>query len=326
MKFKILFLFILFQGSLSHSANLLGDRVGNGGGLWTCSNFNSLIQGILVDLYEAEVEFGLNLISPHQTDPMQIVAERSSFVQKNLPEYFFQWERVLTEIKSKLRFVNSELTVIDDALYRVKPLSTTCPSRWEYTQFANFTELDYILIRNDLWLNANIKSLHKAALIWHEVIYTWLRREYKDQNSVRTRQIVGLLFSDLPPLELKARIEKIFSNVSPKPGQPMWICTVENSHIHKLYSGYGSSKLDASSKALINCKNGDHAFFCSTTSNCEVILDQTKEVVCRVENRLSHKAFVSKGRNLLEAQFKATEQCQLDVGASSFHCGEPVCE
>ena len=319
---KIITVFALF--TLTQIANG-GDKVGNGGGLWTCSANQILQQGMLVDLYEAEIEFGLPLISSSQTDPMKIVAERNLFVQSNLPAYYYGWNQILTDSNRKIRYVNSELTIVDDSLFRVKPISTTCAAGWVYTQFANFTNQDQILIRSDLWNSPNVPSLHKSALIWHEVIYAWLRAQYQDTDSIRARQIVGLLFSTLSATEINLRIEKILSPDHTNPNQPIWFCMIKNQMTWLNFGDYGLNQIEATAKTTQKCQNSQSGFHCNETGiRCDEIITQTVQKTCQLKNGLNQKTYFGNGRIQLEAEFKAREQCQTQSNTNAIHCDNPV--
>lgn len=302
-----------------------GDKVGNGGGLWTCSIQQNLQSGMLVDLYEAEEEFSLPLISTTEIDPMKIVDERLTYIQSNLPSFHWMWNQVLSDSLQKINFVNSELTIVDDALYRVKPLSSTCSSGWVYTQFANYTNQDQILIRSDLWKSPAISSLHKAALIWHEVIYSWLRDQYKDKDSVRARQIVGLLFSTLPAGQINSKIEKILTPTQVAPIQPVWFCMVKNMNSFLNFGDYGLNQLEASAKTVQKCQNAPLGFHCDETSiQCSEMSSQSAPKVCQLKNYHNNKTYLGKGQSALEAEYKSREQCQNDSSTHPVHCDTQV--
>lgn len=312
---------------LLSSSVYAGDKVGNGGGLWTCQSGQNLQHGMLVDLYEAEEEFSLQLISTTETNPMEIVEDQNQFFKKNLPTYFYNWSQILSSSMNKIKYVNAELTIIDDSLFRVKPLSSTCATGWNYTQFANFTNQDQILIRADLWKSPQISPLHKAALIWHEVIYTWLRNQYKDTDSVRARQIVGLLFSTLPANEISNRIDKVLSPL-PTPNQSIWLCTIENAHTFLIFGAYGQNLIEAQTTVTQKCQNAEFGFHCNEHKiNCEEISEQSIQKTCKLKNYHTNKSYLGKGRNLLEAHYKVQEQCQTDPESQPIHCtNNIICE
>lgn len=312
---------IIFTVTLFTSLQLwAGDKIGNGGGLWTCSQNHSLQIGVLVDLYEAQEEFGLNLISSFENDPMRIVQERSDFARLNLPEYSAHWNQLLAESAKKIRLVNSELIIIDDALFRIKPSPASCQNGWTYTQFANYTNMDQILIRQDLWNSPAVQTTHKAALIWHEVIYKWLRDKYNDKDSTRTRQIVGYLFSTTSPAEIRLRINQILAAHTqppppgpvPPPTQPnMWMCMTSNRQNSTFFADYGFSKLEAQSKTDQKCKMAADGFFCEDRgTTCEEITQPHNKFTCQIGNRHISQIYFGSGRTRLEAEFKARDACQ----------------
>lgn len=320
--FKIISVFILVTATQFAFA---GDKVGNGGGLWTCTNNKVFQHGMLVDLYEAEEEFALKLISTNQTDPMKIVEERDLFINQNFPAYYYNWNKVLVDSLKKIHYVNSELTIVDDALFRVKPLSSTCSSGWVYTQFANFTNQDQILIRADLWNSSNIGPIHKAALIWHEVIYSWLRDQYQDKDSIRARQIVGILFSTLQPQEIMIRIEKVLSPLPTDPNQPIWFCMINNYNTFLKFGDYGLNQLEASARTAQKCQSAPQGFHCNEHGiECEEITKQSEQKSCQFKNFQNNKTYLGKGRNRLEAEFKAAEQCQNDKTTNPIHCSNLI--
>lgn len=303
---KIIILILISASSLAWA----GDKVGNGGGLWACWNQTTLNQGVLVDLYEAQEEFGLDLIKSKETDPFKMVEERRQFVKTHLSNYFPSWDKYLNEILSKMRFVNSELVAVDDSLYRIIPPATTCLNSWTYTQFANYTHLNQILIRNDLWQSPQVKTLDKAALIWHEAIYTWLRDYEADINSVRTRQIVGLLFSTLAPLEIKSRIEKIIQNYQ-DPEMQKWSCMMQNNLSNIFYMSYGESDFETRLQVIEQCQSQPMSFHCAEESiKCAEMTEKTAQYICVNHNGLTNKNFSGRGRNELEAEYMALQNCR----------------
>lgn len=310
-----------------------GDKIGNGGGLWTCSYNNKVQEAVLVDLYEATEEFGLTLISYIDNDPKAIAKERASFIHTRLPEYAPKLIPLWLTAQLKMRMVNSELIVVDDALFRIKPPKSSCIYGWNYTQFANFTNQDQILIREDLWNSENVNAIDKAALIWHEIIYKWLRDEYKDKDSVRARQIVGLLFSTNSAQDINNEIRKILSTVpsnpnpsepvKPVPVEPLWMCQAYNAHTSKYFADYGSSQLEASTQTLQKCQSAENGFFCDQkVDKCEEISTDQKRFACQNKNPHTSKVYLGKGRFLLEAEYKAREACQNE--ANFFFCEKSV--
>lgn len=323
MKKIILISFILFV-----NFSWAGDKVGNGGGLWTCfTKDKEISHGVLVDLYEAKVEFGLNIPADEQSRPMDIVKKKADLLRFRDTYLYSIFSPEVDNVMQKIRLVSSELVVVDDALFRLKPHYSTCSMPWEYVQFANFTNLGQVLIREDLWNSSAISALDKAALVWHEAIYAWLRKERGDSDSVRARMIVGLIFSDMESSQFKNRIAKILKeNQQPQPRpEDRWICLVENKHTSNWYGGYGINKLEASGNAKSSCQKEEYEFFCQDQNlRCEEIISESINNVCQVENHLHQKTYIGKGRNRLEAAFGALKACQAQPDSVS--CSEPICQ
>jgi len=229
MKFVVVLIFSLFA-----CKSFAQDKIGNGGGVWACVEPDqSISSGMLVDLFEARNEFGLNTPSLQGSDPLKLAQDKADFLATQWPARGAAWATILANTLQRIHFVNSDLIVVDDALVRTKPqASQGCAQGWQYVQFANFTNQGSVLIRQDIWSGDKIPVLDKTALIWHEVIYRWLRETQGDKNSVRARMIVGLLFSDLSLDEVKTRIEKVL--IPPPPPAPtisLNLLTVANGQI-----------------------------------------------------------------------------------------------
>ncbi|MBS1972591.1 MAG: hypothetical protein JSU04_19950 [Bdellovibrionales bacterium] len=186
-----------------------GDKIGNGGGLWACYNAKGeLLHGMLVDLYEAKAEFQLTTIQDSSLDVVQIIYNRGNIVSGLKKGR--QLLQTMDEVLRNDKYVNVELSLVNDAFYRIIPPASSCAEgKWKYTQFANYTTFGTVLVREDLWHSYKIPVVDKAALFWHEAIYRWLRLEQGDLDSIRTRQAVGILFSDLPVAEMQKRLDAV---------------------------------------------------------------------------------------------------------------------
>lgn len=194
------------------------DGAGNGGGTWVCQNKDQLqtIRWVkLVDLYEAEKEFLLQLKTFGSRDYQEIVDAqkvRLFSVNKNLYERLLPY---FEEVEDNIREVDVDLEIIDDALYRVRPPARDClGGTIKYVQLANFTYYGAILINQHLFNNAKLSEADKAALMFHEAIYAFLRDRYGDTTSVRTREIVGYIFSTLKNSEIREKIDSVLGYIS----------------------------------------------------------------------------------------------------------------
>jgi hypothetical protein len=325
---------------LVSTVSFAGDKVGNGGGVWACVGAQQGISSAnLVDLYEAREEFGLAILKTVETEPMNIVQDRADFLRDNLPEYFANWAGALQFVMGNTRYVSAELVVVDDALYRIKPLPKTCKGgQWQYTQFANFTHLGQVLIQKELWNETALAPIDKAALIWHEAIYKWLRDTAGDRDSIRTRQIVGILFSDLNVNQIKMEIQKVLANTNPQPPTPQpppsptvpenekVICLVRNAMNFMFYSGYGSGELEAKGNAMGACANsGSNGVHCDPVgARCEANTSAIPNRACVIQDRLNFKSYTGKGRSETEAFMKAFSMCS--AGVNPVHCELMGCE
>ncbi len=216
---KNLFFTVILLTTLHTTA---GDKIGNGGGIWACyASDKSLQKGLLIDFFELKNEFALELIQSAKTDPMEIVKDRMNFAEQNLPGLNNTLKAYISDTLDNLRFIDSELLMVDDGLFRIKPSRSSCATEWKYEQFANYTQYKQVLINREFWESSQIPALDKAGLIWHEIIYSWLRDRYSDTNSVRARQITGLLFSNLDKEQIDHQINQVLANLSvPQPKPP----------------------------------------------------------------------------------------------------------
>lgn len=208
MKFAFLFLPLLI--SLN---TLAGPRViGNGGGIWACNNAQGEMQyGILVDLYEAEVEFDLPVIRGNRGDTIEGVFQlRRKWLKQNWPELEEKLSPYLERVLVGKTLVNANLRKIEDVFNRIEPGYDYCSQGpVTYQQLANFTFDGRIIVSQSLWNSSRIAAVNKAALLFHEAIYLMLRETKGDTDSVNTRYITGVLFTTLQATEMKNKIEKI---------------------------------------------------------------------------------------------------------------------
>lgn len=200
------------------STSLAGVKeVGNGGGLWVCrdSSSNQIHWMRLVDLFEAEAEFKLNLSMHTGRSYTEILDLTKIRIFKTNKGLFSDLEQYIDTVERNKIMVNADLEMIDDALFRIRPPQSSCVNGdISYVQFGNYTNYGAILIRQDLW--QSISELDKAALIVHEAIYAYFRQRYNQTNSVQTRIAVGYIFSNLEIDLLKEKLNPLFT-VKPPP-------------------------------------------------------------------------------------------------------------
>jgi len=199
-------------------------RVGNGGGAWVCKNLNSPLQvrwAKLVDLFEATNEFKLN-VPEHSGEKYETILDFIKLrIFKANKSFYTTIEPYFERVEANIVYIDADLEIINDSLYRIKPGFQSCENgEISYVQLANYTDYGKILIRKDLFSSSDFSELDKAALIVHEAIYEFARKEQEDKNSIRTRKIIGSIFSDISLKDL-GRALRLFSDknsqTNPKP-------------------------------------------------------------------------------------------------------------
>lgn len=300
-----------------------GDRIGNGGGVWACQQPSGTIEKAeLVDLFEAREELGWPMVAFPNTQPLEIVDEVRQQVLTDFPNYASSWNSALQTVLQNSHYINADLKFVDDGLFRVQPPRGTCPDgAWNYIQFANFTLLGHIDISNDLWTSPVVAPVNKAALLWHEAIYYWLRTNYSDTNSVRARYIVGLLFSSLSATEKVAKLNALFSQ-APPPAPHQWFCMLYSDGGNKPYAGYGSKLSEAQTNSLVLCQNNEKsASFCrADAAQCEELTSSQDSWSCQTTNTMTSHTFTSRGRGELEAKYKTQTTCFAGSIGQEFFC------
>jgi len=322
----------IFIGLLLASTTAFGggDRIGNGGGLWSCEVAGEMRSGMLVDLYEAVKEFELTIIPNRPTPPMEQVTERMNYFRQAWPELMQQLAPSFEVVLKNKKETDERLAVVDDALNRFEPNPANCfGGEWKYRQFANFTENGPIWISRQLWNSPVVPNLHKAALIWHEAVYHHMRTRFGDKNSSRTRQIVGLLFADENIVRVKADVTKLMQPIqqpptpppTTNPNMPM-ICLVQAALSGKIYVGAGRTTEDAIEDAGNACAADMNPMVCAPRPNprCERADSENPVWTCTVRDNFFNENYQGAGRNRMEAEFQARQQCR------SSRCSAPTCD
>ena len=319
-------LFTLLTLVYFSSRTFAGDKVGNGGGFWGCyDSQKTLLHGQFVDLYEAQEEYGLSLIADSGAF-QAIVNERAQFLATQLPEFSQALAPYLTEVKNKIHFVDAELKQVDDSLYHISPLPKYCGGLpWQYVQFANFTDQGQVLIRQDLWQSPLISELDKAALIWHEAVYRWLRVEKGDTNSVRARQIVGILFSRLSSDEMRTRLSNVLTGSTPPASS--WVCLSRNMASNKVYLGASAARREAELSAIQQCQEQFSGACLENQLECDQIESSTSKYLCEVKNLSTGKTYSSRGRSKVEGKFQVLNTCaQGDLSFGQCNSASVTCQ
>jgi hypothetical protein len=195
---------------------LLGDKIGNGGGLWACQKRDKIVKAELVDLFEAREEFNLTIAELGGLTPMQVFESRLLWLQNNIPWLHKKLEFYFRYVEKNHSFTSGILKPIDDSLYRLLPNPKDCRGgKWNYLQFANFTPYGKIIIEKPLWESDKISNVDKGALLVHEAVYFWLRHQHQEVDSAKARHVVALLMSNLDAVAMRAGLEIALQGIEP---------------------------------------------------------------------------------------------------------------
>jgi len=253
-----------------------------------------------------------------------IYQARRAWLTKFLPEFAGVLAPRFDYVEKHLNFVHAELLPTLDYNLAVRPLKEDCGGlEWKPENIANFREEDQeILISAELWASPLVPTLDKAALLFHEAVYYWMRTYYGSTDSDKSRHLVGILFSTLSPEQMKAEIIKVLGTYPDQPDGKA-ICLMTNSARNQIYVAYDQNTDDAELTVRMRCQDDADAKWCIPTSiECENIVPGPQHR-CISENSVTHKIYVGKGRGLLEAQFNAHMSCymgSLAQGASTHDC------
>lgn len=230
----------------------LAEKTGNGGGAWVCrsSGPNGPVSKIVsLDLWEAEApvaEGGMGLVLEDFSGKKytQIVQElklrlfeANDSLYNHLKPYFARIGNLAPDSKRNIKQVAGLLSRIPDSEWSNGPdPAVFCPTgymlqdpeqviRYNDGSTGPLDEVSVIDIRKPLW-NA-LDETNKAAFVFHEAIYAYRRDTAGNKNSVKSRQMVGLIFACQDPVksecliaeELKAALEKLGEGEVPITGQ-----------------------------------------------------------------------------------------------------------
>jgi hypothetical protein len=349
MKHLILLGLVFFGLSAGAQIGKKPDKVGNGGGVWTCEDPARKVYQILFrDTFEARSQFGLTL--PDLKIPVEdAIKTWKLWIDVNLPDHA-QISAEIDAAEKMIQWTDDELTVIDDAFEKLKPHALRCPEgKWEPRQLANYTEEGYLLISREYFFSPLFTDLDRAALFIHEGVYTYLRARDGDQNSVRARRIVGYVLSDLPDAEKVSKILEVIGqgggvddggdddDVEPANG---YICGLKPGEHNALYISEAVKEADARAAVIKACKDGENPFKnhpgmggdglgfpdfgqdigpgseCKEVKvRCEPFTSAVKSVTCKYMAGFHEKVwYEGKGRTALEAQHDAINRCMTATG------------
>lgn len=314
----VLFAISLAQLSLPAAWGRGGDSIGSGGILWICSSEPPdpiLYAAVLADLFEAREQHHWPLIADPGGDPIMLYQQRKEWLSHQLPDLFRNLESYFNYVESHRTLVKGQLLPTGDLMGALKPPVSSCPAKveWQPRNIANFREEDQqIMIDEFLWNSPALPTLDKAALLFHEAIYYWMRNTYGSTDSVKSRKVTGLLFSTLSPEQIKEKLALFLGSYPEKP-VGKFMCVMKNSLTNQAYVAYEDSLDDAEFTVQERCQNEEEPGRpgCSSAS---VVCDEVNDgrlIKCNAEHSTSRKLYRSQGRNELEGKFRAHLACFL---------------
>lgn len=217
---------LIFIALLSSIAPLSeAHEIGNGGGAWVCREADHSIRWAeLVDLFEARNEFNLTLTNFSEGLTYQEIAD---LVMRNIFRAYteayapiqngIEAHEYLSNSAASVSYIDSELRVIDDSNYRIRPNPSLCvDGTLSYEQVVNYKNDGTLLVSRELFTGVgstgvpNLSSLQKAALLIHEELYAFRRSKEKDPDSTKTRRAIGFLFSNMQIPEMRNTLFELF--------------------------------------------------------------------------------------------------------------------
>ncbi|MNJ91168.1 hypothetical protein D3C87_88150 [compost metagenome] len=320
------------------------DRIGNGGGVWMCESPNGDILDLMfMDIFEARREYQLNVPETNE-NPLYTVQSKKKWIQQFLPYGTALNEHILY-VEKNITWIDDIIVSIPDAANKITPHPSLCKQgKWLPVQLVNFTDDFRILVRRELFDSPLMTDVERAAVYLHEGIYSYLRSEFSDKDSVRARAIVGLLMSDLSDAQKVERIAKVISKNSPEP-QPKppvggFMCGIKPGDHSPLYIFEAGTETKAREEVLKVCVKGEDPFPPGFPGGfipgfpggvipgppneckehrvlCEPITTSEKNKSCSFDDFFESKKYTGTGRTFLEAQKEAMTRCLIEEGSGS---------
>ena len=209
-----------------------GHDVGNGGGLWVCREKNDTIRWVrLVDLFEGKQQHRLNIPADNSANSYEEIVKQK-LARVRLADRDFH-DGIEPHVNGVLRSITSGKALTEMKLFDVPkdapsvggpeddewaPEKSECiKGKIKFAQVANYLDNGALYIRKSIWNHKKFSEQDKAALVFHEGVYKYMRDTYSDENSMRTREIVAAIFSDLCPRRLAMRTSKVLTGVEGMP-------------------------------------------------------------------------------------------------------------
>jgi hypothetical protein len=201
---------ILLATTLSLQANAklqVPEGVNSSGGakVIVCRNHKGSIKTVeLLDLFEAKELYRLN-ITPLGKDFDSSIGGldgKLAAIFKEMP--MTPMDIWIKQAQGNMVLVDSELEPVDDAKSPLKP-----PAGCDFEQLALYYQTDAgnptLWVNQQLWDKMDFTN--RAAMLAHEVVYE-ISRSGGDTDSMRSRKIVGHLFSDFSIVPVLNEIPK----------------------------------------------------------------------------------------------------------------------
>lgn len=312
---------------LTKYASAAPDKFGNGGGVWSCEGSSSeLFDMMFMDVFEARREYQL-IVPETAGEHLAYVQEKKAWIQKNLPQGI-QINKHIEYVEKNITWIDDIIVSIPDAANKITPHPSLCKQgEWKPVQLVNFTDDFRILIRRELFESPLLTNMERGAVYLHEGIYSFLRSEFNDSTSVRTRAIVGFVISDLSDSEKVQRINKVLGQepVNPDPEEHGYVCGIRPGHVGHLYLGEKKTEAEARTAALEECIKGERIDFLfpgvgygpereciASKVGCEEIKTSEKKYSCSFKDFFGRKEFKGQGRTRLEAQKDSINSCYVN--------------
>jgi hypothetical protein len=199
---------VLFATSFAIAA----PRVNSGGGGWACRKNDGTGQVLWVKAADlTKVEFYTpGGLQERSGDRWNLLQEQHEKIEKTVPALADLLKNHPFNLATNLLAIPDALNFVPDAELRYKPQASSCAGGLvSYVQLAD-TTLDGKLIHSSrVWNLPEFSEFQKAAILLHEEIYFALRESLGDESSYRTRQLMGLLYSNMDENTLRLAVDEV---------------------------------------------------------------------------------------------------------------------
>jgi hypothetical protein len=275
--------------SANEREEAIGDRVGNGGGVWGCKENGAYTALQLIDLFELENELGGSVISTDPADSfLSIYYARKAWLSNNYPSLYSYLQDSFEIIENKENIIPAgKLNLIGDVHWRSRPGVKFCSGEIEYLQLMNFTHFGKILRNEILWNHPKLDSLNKAAALMHETVYHALRTKEGDTDSVRAREINGYIFSNLSGKEMQTKVNVVLSRPCPSCRTPKGVVP-EADYVSIVSHVWNRASIDLENPVLSGCaelhvehdSDSSDVFYVTPKTDSNTVRGQEKSKSC----------------------------------------------